>query len=162
MDEKDIQILLTIAEEGISSPDKIEEHTDIPKSTVHYRLNQLREEGIIENDLCDMNLAELGLGITLISEVYAEFGEGYHETVGEQLAEVEGVNQVYFTMGDTDFIVIAHVTDREMVESLVENYEAIDEIERTSSRFAITRVKDEPYPINDFEYGTLVDALVDE
>lgn len=159
MDEKDIQILTTIAKEGINSPDKIEQHTEIPKSTVHYRMNQLKEKGIIKNDLCDMDLSEIGLSITLISEVYATFGEGYHSTVGEQLADVEGVNQVYFTMGDTDFIVVAHVTDREMVESLVADYEAIDEIDRTSSRFAITRVKDEPYPINDFEYDTLIDAL---
>lgn len=162
MDKKDIQILRTIAEEGINSPDKIEQRTDIPKSTVHYRMNQLRENGIIENDLGDMNLSKLGLSITLISEIYAEFGEGYHETVGEQLAEVEGVNQVYFTMGDTDFIVVAHVTDREMVESLVADYEAIEGIERTSSRFVISRVKDEPYPISDFEYETLVDAIDDE
>lgn len=161
MDEKDIQILLTIANKGINSPDKIADHTDIPKSTVHYRLNQLREEGVLKNDLCDMDLSKLGLSITVISEVYAEFGEGYHDTVGEQLGEIEGVNQVYFTMGDTDFIVIAHVTDREMVESLIADYESIDEIQRTSSRFTITRVKDEPYPINDFEYDTLVDALVD-
>lgn len=162
MDEKDIQILTTIAEEGINSPDKIEQHTEIPKSTVHYRMNQLKERGIIKNDLCDMDLSQIGLPITLISEVYATFGEGYHSTVGEQLAEVEGVNQVYFTMGDTDFIVVAHVTDREMVESLVADYEAIDEIDRTSSRFAITRVKDEPYPINDFEYDTLIDALASD
>lgn len=162
MDKKDIQILRTIAEEGINSPEKIEQHTEIPKSTVHYRMNQLREDGVIENDLGDMNLSKLGLSITLISEIYAEFGEGYHDTVGEQLAEVEGVNQVYFTMGDTDFIVVAHVTDREMVESLVADYEAIEGIERTSSRFVITRVKDEPYPISDFGYETLVDAIDDE
>lgn len=162
MDEKDIQILMTIAEERTNSPDTIEEHTGIPKSTVHYRLNQLQDEGVLKNDLYNMDLSELGLSITLVSEVYAEFGEGYHNTVGEQLAEVEGVNEIYFTMGDTDFIIIAHVTDREMVESLVADYEAIDEIERTSSRFAITRVKDEPYPICDFEYETLVDAIVDE
>ncbi len=162
MDEKDIKILRTIASEGINSPDKIEEHTDIPKSTVHYRLNQLREQGVLTNDLCDMDLSELGLSITIISEVYAEFAKDYHDRVGEKLADVEGVNQVYFTMGDTDFMVIAHVTDREMLESLIADYEAIDEIQRTSSHFAITRIKDEPHPISDFEHETLVEALIED
>lgn len=78
--------------EGTSSPDGIHEHTEIPKSTVHYRLNQLREEEILENDLFDMDLSKLGLSITIISEVYAEFDEGYHETVGEKLVDVEGIN----------------------------------------------------------------------
>jgi DNA-binding Lrp family transcriptional regulator len=159
IDEKDIQILTAVAEHGTNSPDSIHDHTDIPKSTVHYRLNQLREEGVLTDDLGDMDLSKLGLSITIISEVNAEFDEGYHETVGEKLAEVDGVNQVYFTMGDTDFVVVAHVTDRAMVESLIESYETIAEIQRTSSKFVITTVKDESYPINDFEYETLVRSL---
>ena len=161
MDEKDIQILTTIAEEGIDSPEKIERHTDIPKSTVHYRLNQLREDGILKNDLSDMDLAELGLSITLITEVYAEFGEGYHETVGEKIAEVEGVNQVYFTLGETDFVVVSHLSSREMVQRVVEDFEAIDGVRRTNSTFTIQTVKSEPNPLADFELETLLDALVD-
>jgi DNA-binding Lrp family transcriptional regulator len=159
MDEKDISILMTIAEEGITSPDKIQEHTDIPKSTVHYRLNQLREEGVLTNELGNMDLSKLGLSITVISEVYAEFSEGYRETVGEKLSGIEAVNQVYFTMGDTDFIVIANLTSRTMVESLVDDYGSIDEVARTSSRFVISTIKREPNPISDFEKETLVDAL---
>ncbi|MDS0473800.1 Lrp/AsnC family transcriptional regulator [Natrinema sp. 1APR25-10V2] len=161
MDEKDIRILTAIARDGTASPDEIEDATGIPKSTVHYRLNQLREAGVIENDLYDIDLEKVGLSITLISEIWAEFGEGYHDTVGEKLAAVEGVNQVYFTMGDTDFVVIAHLANREMVETLVEDYEAIDEIERTSSKFVITTVKDEQNPLNDFDVETLVTALAD-
>lgn len=160
MDKKDIDILTTVAKEGVTSPDKIADITDIPKSTVHYRLEQLQDKGILINDVYDMDLEKLGLDITFISEVWAEYEEGYHETVGRQLADVESVNQVYFTMGDTDFIVIAHVTNREMVESVIGSYEAIDAVRRTSSKFVIQTVKDETYPINDFEYETLVDALV--
>lgn len=161
MDEKDIRILTTIARDGTASPDKIEEATGIPKSTVHYRLNQLREAGVIKNDLYDIDLEKVGLSITLISEIWAEFEEGYHETVGEKLAAVDGVNQVYFTMGDTDFVAIAHVANRGMVEELVEDYEAIGEIERTSSKFVITTVKDEHNPLNDFDTETLVNALAE-
>ncbi|WP_254531304.1 Lrp/AsnC family transcriptional regulator [Natrinema gelatinilyticum] len=161
MDEKDIRILTAIAKDGTASPDKIEDTTGIPKSTVHYRLNRLRESGVIENDLYDIDLEKVGLSITLISEVWAEFEEGYHDLVGEKLAAVEGVNQVYFTMGDTDFVVIAHVANREMVETLVEDYEAIEEIERTSSKFVITTVKDERNPLNDFDVETLVEALAE-
>ena len=161
MDKKDIQILKAALVEGTSSPDKIQQHTDIPKSTVHYRLNQLREEGILKNDLFDMDLDKLGLSLTIISDVKAEFEEGYHEIVGEKLAEIEGVNQVYFTMGDTDFVVIGHVTDRAMVESIIESYQRINEIQRTSSKFVISTDKNERHPLNDFEYDTLVDALID-
>lgn len=158
MDEKDIRILAAIAREETGSPDRIEATTDIPKSTVHYRLEQLREQGVITNDLYDIDLEALGLSITLITEVWAEFEEEYHSRVGEKLAAIEGVNQVYFTMGDTDFVAVAHLATRGMVEDLVRDYEAIDEIHRTSSKFVITTVKDEPNPLNDFELETLLDA----
>jgi len=161
MDEKDIQILAAIARDGTPSAATIEDATGIPRSTVHYRLNQLRDAGVIKNDLYDIDLEKIGLSITLISEIWAEFREGYQDAVGEELAAVEGVNQVYFTMGDTDFVAIAHVANRAMVEDLVEDYEAIDGIQRTSSKFVITTVKDEQNLLNDFAVETLVDALAE-
>lgn len=155
MDERDVEILKAIADLGEPSPKVIEAETGIPKSTVHYRLENLREEGIIEDDLFNIDLAALGLDLTVISEVNAEYKEGYHEEVGRKLSEIEGVNQVYFTMGDTDFIVIANLADRKMVESLIADYERIEEVKRTSTSFVITTIKNECTPLRDFELGTL-------
>lgn len=159
MDRKDIRILCAIASEKTASPDKIGKVTDIPKSTVHYRISQLQEQGVIKNDLHEIDLENFGLSLTLISEIWAEFEEGYHNSVGDKIADIEGVNQVYFTMGDTDFVVIAHLTDRDMVQRLVEDYEGIDEIKRTSSKYTISTVKDEANALNDFDPETLIDAL---
>lgn len=159
MDEKDIQILAAIAELGIGSPEQIHEETDIPTSTIHYRIQHLKENGVIKNDLFEMDLEKLGLSLTVITEVWAEFEEGYHSDVGGELAAIEGVNQVYFTMGETDFVAISHLTDRSMVQRLVEDLEAINEITRTSSKFAIHTVKDGAQPLNDFSLDTLVEAL---
>ncbi len=162
MDERNVRILQAVAELGTGSPDEISEYTDIPKSTVHYRLTKLKDEGVVANDLLDVDLEALGLEITVISEVIAEYDEQYHEEVGEKLAAIEGVNQVYFTMGDTDFVVIAHLTGREMVRDLISEYEAIDEVVRTSSQFVVETVKDEPRPLNDFELETVVGSTADE
>ncbi|ELY67554.1 Lrp/AsnC family transcriptional regulator [Natrinema versiforme] len=162
MDERNVRILQAIAELGTGSPDEISEYTDIPKSTVHYRLTKLRESGVVTDDLFDVDLEEFGLEITVITEVIAEYEEQYHEEVGEKLAAIEGVNQVYFTMGDTDFVVIAHLSGREMVHRLISDYEAIDEVVRTSSQFVVETVKNESYPLNDFELETLVETVADD
>jgi DNA-binding Lrp family transcriptional regulator len=161
MDEKDVRILHAVATLGTKGTDAICEATDIPKSTVHYRLKQLREEGVIVNDLGDIDLEAVGLEITLVSEVFAEFEEGYHEEVGAKLSAIEGVNQVYFTLGETDFIVVAHLTSREMVQRVVEDFEATEGVRRTNSTFTIQTVKNEPNPLADFELETLLDELVD-
>ncbi|ELY45307.1 Lrp/AsnC family transcriptional regulator [Natronorubrum bangense] len=161
MDERSIRILQAIATLKTGSPDEIAAHTDIPKSTVHYRITKLKEEGIVLDDLFDVDLEKLDLEITVITEVIAEYGEQYHTQVGEKLAEIEGVNQVYFTMGETDFVVIAHLADREMVHRLISDYESINEVVRTSSQFVVETVKNEPHPLNDFELETLVETTVD-
>lgn len=155
MDDRDVEILKAIAELGTMSSKAIEERTGIPKSTVHYRIDNLQESGVIEDDLFTVDFEELGLGLTVISEVLAEFEEGYHREVGEKLSEIEGVNSVFFTMGDTDFIVIAHLPNREQIEDLVNAYEGIDQIKRTSSSFVITTIKDESTPLADYDLETL-------
>jgi len=73
-------------------------------STIHYRLNNLREDGVIENDLYDLDHEALGLGVTVIVEVLADY-EGPYEEFAEELLAVEGVTEAFFTMGETDFVV---------------------------------------------------------
>lgn len=141
LDARDVRILRSIAENGSTSPERIQAETDIPKSTVHYRIKNMKKRGIIKNDLFEIDFEKAGLGLTVISEVLAEFGEGYQEEVGKALAEIEGVNEVYFMMGDTDFIVISRLSSRDMVEKLVEEFEAIDRIQRTNSKFVISSIK---------------------
>jgi DNA-binding Lrp family transcriptional regulator len=162
MDEQDVEILKAVAEVGEPSPKAIEAETGIPKSTVHYRLEKLRENGIIEDELFNLDLEAIGLNLTVITEVMADYEEDYHEEVGEQLSAIPGVNQVYFTMGDTDFIVIAHLSSREMVEELVVAYEGIDAIQRTSTNFAITTIKNERIPFRNYDLDTLKDIVMDD
>lgn len=160
IDERDVEILLAIATEKSRSTETIHEVTGIPKSTVHYRLNSLEEDGIIKNDLLELDLEKVGLEITIISEVWAEFDQGYHDRVGRKLSDIEGVNEVYFTMGDTDFVVIARLTSRDTVVDLVEEYEAIDEIQRTSSKFVITAIKEQSSIglLGDYDKETILGA----
>lgn len=161
MDERDLQILMAIAELETGNTGDIHEETGIPESTIYYRLNNLRNEGIIKNDLYDIDWSKLGLNITVIAEVYATYEEEYHTRVGDKLSEVEGVSQVYFTMGETDFLVVAHLADRQMVERLIGDFEAIEEVRRTQSTFVVTTIKDEPRLLKNYELETLLDKLQD-
>jgi len=155
MDETDFEILKTISDRGTDSPSEIHEATEIPESTIYYRLNNLRERGIIKNDLYDLDYEKLGLGITIIVEVVAEYKEGYHKKIGEKLSDIEGVSQVHFTMGERDFVVIAHVPDREEVERLISDFEAIEEVQRTQSKYTITTIKNESRILSTYSLETL-------
>ncbi len=160
MDGKDIQILKALEELETISTDTISEETGIPISTVHYRLNNLREEGIITNDRLDVDLEKIGLGITIIVEVFTK-GDQNHKTSGAAIAEIEGVTKVFFTMGETDFIALARLPSRESVERLISAFENIDEVAQTNSTFVISRELDSHYALKQYSTETLEEQLVE-
>ncbi|MFW6002858.1 MAG: Lrp/AsnC family transcriptional regulator [Halanaeroarchaeum sp.] len=161
MDERDLRILKAISELGTGSPEQINRATDIPVSTIHYRLNNLRQAGVIENDLYDLDLEELGLGVTVIVEILADYSDSYDD-VADRLLDIEGVTQAYFTMGETDFVVIARLSDSEKVERLIRDFEAIDEVERTNSTFVVKPLRDNEPPLRSYSIETLIEELTEE
>jgi DNA-binding Lrp family transcriptional regulator len=161
MDERDVTILKAIADLGTGSPEQLSEETDIPVSTIHYRLNNLREEGVIENDLYDIDVEAAGLGVTVVVEVLADYSDSY-EAFGEKLLAVEGVTQAYFAMGETDFILVARLPNSDAVERLISDFEAIDGVERTNSTFVISSLRDTDNPLESYSLETLVEELADE
>lgn len=161
MDERDLRILKAIADLGTGSPEQIHEATDIPVSTVHYRLNNLREAGVIENDLYDIDLDALGLGVTVIVEVLADYA-GSHDDVAVAIRDVEGVTTLLSTMGETDFVAVAHLPDDDAVGRLLREFEEIPEVERTNSTYVIETLYDDPRALSSYSLDSLVDALADE
>ncbi|SEH12789.1 DNA-binding transcriptional regulator, Lrp family [Natronorubrum sediminis] len=167
MDETDVRILKAMADHGTVSPNDIKEQTNIPKSTIYYRIDKMKEDGTIRNEIFDLDNDLAGLGITIISEVIATYDAEYHTTVGEKLANIDGVSQVYFMMGDTDFIVISQLPDQEHVEDLISSFEGIDEVERTSSQYTISTMKTGGNVFSNYDLETLfaahdIDATADE
>ena len=158
MDERDVRLLKAIAELGTGSPEQLHEETGIPVSTIHYRLSNLREEGVIENDRYEIDLDELGLGVTVVLEVLTSY-EGSYEDVGEKISAIEGVTQTFFTMGETDFMVVARLPDSEDVERLISDFETIPEVDRTNSTFVVEEQKDLTRPLQSYDLETLLSEL---
>lgn len=159
IDEKDVDILASVGKRKTVNLQIISEETDIPESTVNYRLRKLQEQGVLRNDLFEVDLEKFGLPVTVISEVNGRFEKGYHSEVGEKLADIEGVNQVYFTMGETDFLVVSHLHDRAMVQQLVESFERVEGVERTSSKFVIESIKRSSFHLRNFDGDTLTEII---
>jgi len=159
MDERDVRLLKAISDLGTGSPERLHEETDIPVSTIHYRLNNLREEGVVENDLYDLDLDELGLGVTVVLEVLTSY-EGSYEDVGEKISAIEGVTQTFFTMGETDFIVVARLSSSETVERLIADFEQLDGVDRTDSTFVISAIEERD-ALQSYNLDTLLDELVE-
>jgi uncharacterized protein with GYD domain len=75
---------------------------------------------------------------------------------------IEGITDVYFTMGETDFVVIAQLSGREMVERLISELDHLEEVRRTNSTFVITTLAESHRALQSYSLETLVDELVDD
>jgi Lrp/AsnC family leucine-responsive transcriptional regulator len=160
MDEKDIRILKALEDLETTSTEAVSEATGIPLSTIHYRLNNLRDAGIVRNDRLDLDLDEFGLGVTILVEVFTKDDQSHTES-GQVIAAIEGVTKVFFTMGSTDFIALARLPDSDSVERLISDFEALDEVARTDSTFVIDRELDSHYPLQNYSSASLIDEIVD-
>lgn len=137
LDETDLALLEYIESDFDVNLEELSEELGLSKSAIHYRINKLREENIIQGVSAELDPLAFGLNMMMITEVSVTHERGYAEDIGEQLAAVDGVQQVYYTMGDVDFVVISRVQNRDQMNELLDVIVGIDGVNETSSRFVM-------------------------
>lgn len=123
---------------------KIARKLSVPKSTVHYRVRRLEQEGIIEGYYAKLSPTQLGNDYLAVVLVKAKYGPGYHRKVGHKLATVPGVWAVYYVLGDIDFIILIRAANRVDYMRKLELISSMRDIERTSTQVVANIVKEEP------------------
>jgi DNA-binding Lrp family transcriptional regulator len=143
LDDKDVQILRRVEQDHDVNLEDLSEQLGISKSTIHYRLKSLKEDGVIERVVAEVDPAAFGLNMRMITEVTVVHEEGYAEKIGSKLATIDGVKTVYYTMGDVDFVVVSRVQNRDQMNALIDEIVAIDGVNETSSTFVMDEIKDD-------------------
>jgi len=143
LDETDLAILERVEEDFDVSLETLAEELDLSKSAIHYRLNKLKDNGVIRGVTADVDPMAFGLEMVSITDVSVTHEQGYSEDVGESLSAIDGVEQVFYTMGDVDFVAISRVQTREQLNDLVERMVAIEGVNETSSRFVMREFESE-------------------
>jgi Lrp/AsnC family leucine-responsive transcriptional regulator len=143
-DEVDLALLESVESDFDVSLEKLAEELELSKSAVHYRLNKLKENGVITGVTADIDPEPFGLEMVAITEVSVTHDQGYSEEIGTQLGDVGGVEQVYYTMGDVDFVAITRVQNREQMNAVIEAMVGIDGVNETSSRFVMNEIESTP------------------
>jgi Lrp/AsnC family transcriptional regulator, leucine-responsive regulatory protein len=141
LDETDLKIMEAIEENYEQSLEELAEVLDISKSTIHYRMNKLKEQGVISKPSVAVDPHSLGLNMLIITEVSVSHESGYADKLGSQLADVEGVVEAFYTMGDVDFVVLSRVQNREQMNKVIDDIIAIEGVDETSSRFVMQELK---------------------
>lgn len=142
LDEKDFRILRWLDEEGDIDVDEVSDELGISTSTVYYRLDKYRKQGILSGTVSKLDAKRLGLELTAITEIRSEYGPGYEE-IGERLCEISGVQTVYFMLGEKSFTLIAHLRDHDHLQEYIDDIVHIEGVEHSSTRVVLDTFKDE-------------------
>jgi DNA-binding Lrp family transcriptional regulator len=143
LDETDLALLESVEDDFDVSLETLADDLDLSKSAVHYRLNKLKDKGVIEGVTADVDPLSFGLEIVAITEVSVTHEEGYSEEIGEELMSLRGVEQVYYTMGDVDFVVISRIQTRDQLNDLIDRVVAVEGVNETSSKFVMEEFANE-------------------
>lgn len=156
LDEKDIEILKHVEENGTEYIHELSDKLDLSKSSVYYRIDSLKEQGILAGTTGDIDPTSLGLTMLVITEVYVVHEPGYAENIGEELAEIDGVQRVFYTLGDVDFMVVSRTQNRSQLNELIDEIVQIEGVDGTSSTFIMDEIK-----TNGNITSTLSDEMID-
>lgn len=141
LDKTDLAILERVERDSDINLEELSDTLGLSKSAIHYRLKKLKNSGVITSMSADVDPLALDLSLLIITEVSVAHESGYAEDIGEALSEIDGVYQVYYTLGDTDFIVHSRVQNRSQMNDLIDEIIGIDGVNKTSSTFVMQEIK---------------------
>ena len=141
LDRTDLYILERLEADEEINLSELSDEVGLSKSAIHYRLNNLKEDGVITGMSARLDPQAFDLEMMIITEVMAKHEADYAENIGEALTEIGGVTQVYYTMGDVDFIVISRTQNRDQMNDLINEIVDVDGVDKTSSTFVMDEFK---------------------
>ena len=143
LDETDRRVLTMLQRDCRVPLQEAAEVLRVPKSTVHYRIRKLEQDGIVEGYHAKVSASRLGYDYLAVVLVRAKYGPRYHEKLGRRLAKISGVSAVYYVLGEIDFIVLIRAKDRDDYMHKLTQMSSMGDIERTSTQIVAKVMKED-------------------
>jgi Lrp/AsnC family transcriptional regulator for asnA, asnC and gidA len=142
LSEIDIGILEMLQEDGRASFSSIARELGIAESTVRYRVEKLKDSGVITGFQAHLNPRKVGLGITAIALIKVNAAEIVEAS--ETLATFEESHHLFRTTGSYDLVSVVHARDIVHLNDLIERIKMIKGVKEASVEVATHLVKTEP------------------
>ncbi|AMM53254.1 Lrp/AsnC family transcriptional regulator [Pyrococcus kukulkanii] len=142
VDRRLLEELKNNARENIATLSK---KLGIPRTTVHYRIKRLVEEGIIERFTIKPNYKKLNLGTTAFILIRYDPDSGLTQReVAEQIAKIPGVYEVHIIAGEWDLLLKVRASNAEEVGKIViDRLREIKGVGQTVTMVSFVTVKEE-------------------
>ncbi|MCT9095054.1 Lrp/AsnC family transcriptional regulator [Haloarchaeobius sp. HME9146] len=159
LDETDIEILTQLDEHGEVDANELAEELGVSTSTVYYRIETYRENGLFDGRVAELDPQVLGFELTAVTQIQSDYGDAYDD-VGEKLADISGVQQVHQMLGEVSFLVISQVRGHEELQQLIDRIIDMDGVVDSSTNVVLRTVKQESRLLVNYDDEAL-QALLD-
>ena len=145
LDATDMRLLKELKENARENIASLSKKLGIPRTTVHYRIKKLVDEGIIEKFTVKPNYKKLNLGTTafILARYDPDSGLTQRE-VADRIAALEGVYEVHIVAGEWDLLIKVRAPNAEEIGKIVvDRLREIKGIDQTVTMVSFVTVKEE-------------------
>ncbi|WP_457750566.1 Lrp/AsnC family transcriptional regulator [Thermococcus sp.] len=145
LDATDMRLLRELKENARENIASLSKKLGIPRTTVHYRIKKLVDEGIIEKFTVKPNYKKLNLGTTafILARYDPDSGLTQRE-VADRVAALEGVYEVHIVAGEWDLLIKVRAPNAEEIGKIVvDRLREIKGIDQTVTMVSFVTVKEE-------------------
>ncbi|MFH1306982.1 MAG: Lrp/AsnC family transcriptional regulator [Candidatus Micrarchaeota archaeon] len=135
-DEKDIDILQILREDCSLSKKQIAKKLNLPLTTVHNRIQKLKNSGAIEAFKAVINWKKLGYNIFAYVHIEIKYGQkNYSQTeTAKKIKLLEDVEEVSIVAGTTDIIAkIKNKSTEELNDFIINKLRKIEGVDKTKT-----------------------------
>jgi Lrp/AsnC family leucine-responsive transcriptional regulator len=144
LDEKDSAILGELIKDSRKTTKAIARELDIPRATVHDRINRMEEREVIRKYTAVPDYSKLGLGVTAFILTQFDHGEGRSQReTAEEIALIEGIFEVHLISGEYDILLkVRGASMEEIGELVVDRLRDVKGVARTLTCASFSTVKE--------------------
>ncbi|MDV3103765.1 MULTISPECIES: Lrp/AsnC family transcriptional regulator [Thermococcus] len=145
IDEVDLKLLEELRENARENIASLSKKLKIPRTTVHYRIKKLVDEGVIEKFTIKPNYKKLDLGTTafILARYDPDSGINQRE-VARRVAALDGVYEVHIITGEWDLLIKVRARNSEEIGKIViDRLREIKGISQTVTMVSFVSVKEE-------------------
>jgi DNA-binding Lrp family transcriptional regulator len=136
LDALDSRLLLLLTDEPRLGILECSRRLGVARGTVQARLDRLIRRGVLRGFPPELDLAEMGYGLTAFAVL--EIAQGRRQQVTEQLAAIEEVCEVHATTGQGDLLVRLVARSNDDLQRVIDEVVNATGVQRMSTSIALS------------------------
>jgi len=136
LDATDARIVRLLAADGRQSVNRLADATNVSRATAYHRLERLREAGVITGFRATIDPAKTGLSVTAL--ILVNVAQHHWQAVRDDLLGLPGLDQLLFTSGEFDMVLLVRVPDIAALRDVVlDRLHGMEHVRSTQTIFVL-------------------------